>query len=271
MLSISKIGWIISFASVNLVGVFLFTWPIFLDTRSFGFRELSQATWLAVVLALIAVLIISLQVNAKLLDSKTVAIVALLVALISALRLLGAGAIGIEPMWFLIILAARALGSSLGFVIALLSILVSALITGGIGPWLPFQALAAGWIAIGVGLIPRSFNFKLERALLMAYGAIAALFFGLLMDLQLWPWLLGSDTQLSYQPGAPVAENLSRFLTFHFATALSWDIPRAIVTSTLIFVTARPVLGAFRRAKLRLDSVADWRVANARATEQKAV
>ena len=70
MLSVSKIGWIISFASVNLVGVFLFTWPIFLDTRSFGFRELSQATWLAVVLALIAVLIISLQVNANLLDSK---------------------------------------------------------------------------------------------------------------------------------------------------------------------------------------------------------
>jgi energy-coupling factor transport system substrate-specific component len=248
------------FTSINLFGFLLFTWPLFLNTDSLGLASLNQATWLAALFGLLCIVVIALQINAKLLDSKIVAIVAVLVALISALRLLGAGAVGIEPMWFLIILAGRALGAQIGFVTALLAILVSSLITGGIGPWLPFQALAAGWIAAGVAMIPRNLSFRLERFFLMGYGIFAALFFGALMDLQLWPWLLGSDTQLSYLPGASLGENFGRFLTFHFATALSWDIPRAIITASLIFIAAKPVLGALGRAKSRLQSVAVWRV-----------
>ena len=257
------------FTLINLFGFFLFTWPLFINIESLGLANLNQATWLAALFGILSVAMITFQINAKLLDSKIVAIVAVLVALISALRLLGAGAVGIEPMWFLIILAARALGPQIGFLIALLAILVSSLITGGIGPWLPFQALAAGWIAAGVSVIPKGLSFQLERVLLMAYGVFAALLFGALMDLQLWPWLLGSDTQLSYLPGASVMENFGRFLTFHFATALSWDLPRAIVTASLIFISAKSVLGALRRAKSRLDSVAVWRAANEHAREQK--
>ncbi|MFM8384979.1 MAG: hypothetical protein ACKN96_08415, partial [Actinomycetota bacterium] len=87
------------FTLINLFGLFLFTWPLFLNTESLGLANLNQATWLAALFGIIAVAIITLQINAKLLDSKIVAIVAVLVALISALRLLGAGAVGIEPMW----------------------------------------------------------------------------------------------------------------------------------------------------------------------------
>lgn len=257
-------------AAVNLVGLFLFTWPLLIDIEDFGLADLTQATWLAGVLALVAVAILALSINIRLLDSKTVAIVSVLVGLISALRLLGAGAVGIEPIWFLIILAARALGAELGFVIAILALAVSALMSGGVGPWLAYQIIAAGWIALGVGLIPKKLNFKVERIALALYGAIAAFLFGLLMDLQLWPWLLGSDTQLSYLPGASVGENLSRFITFHFATALSWDLPRAIVTATLIMVTARPVLNSLKRASTRLNAVADWREINEHAKVETA-
>ena len=103
------------FTTINLFGLFIFTWPLFLNTESLGLASLNQATWLAALFGTLCLVIITLQINAKLLDSKIVAIVAVLVALISALRLLGAGAVGIEPMWFLIILAARALGSQVGF------------------------------------------------------------------------------------------------------------------------------------------------------------
>ena len=89
---------------VNLVGLFIFTWPLFIDIGDFGLADLTQASWLAGVLALVAVAILALSINIRLLDSKTVAIVSVLVGLISALRLLGAGAVGIEPIWFLIIL-----------------------------------------------------------------------------------------------------------------------------------------------------------------------
>ena len=67
------------------------------------------------------------------------------------------------------------------------------------------------------------------------------------MDLQFWPWVLGSNTQLSYIPGGALSENLSRFITFHFASSMAWDIPRAFLTSVLIVATATPFLQALRR------------------------
>lgn len=255
---------------LNLLGLTLFTWPFFLDIENSLLNSLTQATWLAALIAFAALGVIALKINSHLLDSKIVALVAVLVALIAALRLLGAGAVGIEPMWFLLILAARAFGAEIGYTIAILSISVSALITGGIGPWLPFQIFAAGWIALGVSLLPRFRSFQLERMMLAIYGFFASLLFGALMDLQLWPWLLATDTQLSYLSGAPLIENLGRFSTFHLATAMAWDLPRAIITATLILLTARPILFSLSRAKQRLTNNSKWRNFNELAKVQKA-
>ena len=87
--------------------------------------------------------------------------------------------------------------------------------------------------------------------MLLVFGVFAAGAFGILMDLQFWPWALGSNTQLSYIPGGSIAENLSRFITFHFASAMAWDIPRAIFTSVLIAFTGPSVLSALRRTYTR--------------------
>ena len=76
----------------------------------------------------------------------------------------------------------------------------------------------------------------------------SAEFFGIAMDLQFWPWALGTDTQLSYLAGAPIAENLSRFVSYHFLSALAWDIPRAIFTATLISIAGSSILHTLRRA-----------------------
>jgi energy-coupling factor transport system substrate-specific component len=83
--------------------------------------------------------------------------------------------------------------------------------------------------------------------MLIGMGIFAAFTFGLLMDLQFWPWVLGRSTELSYIPGGPLSENISRFITFHFASSMAWDIPRAILTSVLIAFTATPFLQALRR------------------------
>ena len=257
--------------ATNLAGIFFFTWPLFINSEFPLMRDLSDATWVSLLLTLIAVLILALDISTRLLDSKTVAIVAVLVSLIAALRLLGAGAVGLEPMWFLLIISARALGAELGYVIAVVAMFVSGLITGGVGPWLPFQILAASWIALGVRIIPRSFKANSEIFSLSVYGFFAALLYGALMDLQLWPWILGTDTQLSYQPGAAITENLARFTTFHFATAMSWDLPRAILTATLIALTGRSILFALHRANSRMTAIADWRTASGRGKEQKVV
>lgn len=244
--------------AANAIGVLAFTWPLYLPDNGFLSGSI-DATWISVLLGSIAVLIIVTQISDGLLDSKSVAIVSIMVALISALRLLGAGAVGVEPMWFLLILASRALGAQLGYATAVLAILVSALLTGGIGPWLPFQIFAAGWIALAAHLLPARVSGRIEIVALAIYGAAASFLFGALMDLQLWPWVLGTDTQLSYLPGSAVTENLARFALFHFTTALAWDLPRAVVTAVLIGISGKPILNSLRRARSRLGATASWR------------
>ena len=233
-------------AIASLFSIAGFVWPFFyagndLPRTQFFF-------WVAIVVAFILVII---EISSARLDAKSVALLGVLAALISALRPLGAGAVGIEPMWFVLILSARVFGSSFGFLLGIISMFASALLTGGLGPWLGYQIFAAAWIGMAAGLLPKRVSGKSEIAMLLAFGVLAAATFGILMDLQFWPWALGSNTQLSYIPGGAISENLSRFITFHFASAMAWDIPRAIFTSVLIGFTGPSVLSALRRTYTR--------------------
>jgi uncharacterized membrane protein len=136
-----------------------------------------------------------------------------------------------------------------GFLLGVLGMFASALFTGGIGPWLSYQLFAAGII----GLLAGSFAKKLrgwgEIALLILISVFSALSYGLLMDLQFWPWALGANTQLSFIPGGALSENLHRFITFHFLSSMAWDIPRAVLTTVLVVSTGPAVLAALRRTK----------------------
>jgi energy-coupling factor transport system substrate-specific component len=241
----------------SALGVVAFTWPLYLPESKIFLFQPDAARLLAVLVAVIGISIIAAEISRGALDSKAVAILGVLSALIAALRLIGAGAVGVEPMWFLLILASYVFGAKFGFSLGVLAMAASALLTGGIGPWLPFQMLAAGWIGVIAGSIGPILKFKrgknLELIALVLIGLLSSIFFGLVMDLQLWPWLTGTDTQLSFIPGAEIASNLERFFWFHITTALSWDIPRAITTGVLIWLTGRPVLNSFRRAQLRLN------------------
>lgn len=239
--------------ALHLIGLLTFSLPFLLSRSSAAIFKLNNGIWFALGLSLIAVIGLIQQISRQLLDSKIIAIVGILAAVISGLRLLGAGALGIEPIWFLIILSARALGPQIGMSLAMISIMSSALLSGGVGPWLSYQILAAGWIAYGVWLIPKRLTNRGEIIALACYGIFSSFLFGILMDLQLWPWLTGIDTQLSYQDGASIAANVQRFIMFHFATSMSWDIPRAIFTATLIVLTGRAVLATLRRALVRLN------------------
>jgi energy-coupling factor transport system substrate-specific component len=204
--------------------------------------------WIFLMATPFALLLLLISASNNQLDSKSIALLAVLTALIAALRPMGTGAVGIEPMWFVLILSARVFGPSFGFLLGTLSMLLSALLTGGMGPWVAYQSFAAGWIGLGVAIIPRSLRGKREIFALIIYGIVAAEFFGIAMDLQFWPWALGTDTQLSYLAGAPIAENLSRFFSYHFLSAMAWDVPRAIFTASLIAIAGKPILHTLRRA-----------------------
>jgi energy-coupling factor transport system substrate-specific component len=130
------------------------------------------------------------------------------------------------------------------------TLFASALLTGGVGPWLPFQMVAAAWVGLGAGLLPRA-SGRAELALLAVYAAVASLAYGLLLNLSFWPFVLGPSTQLSFDPGAGVLENLHAFALFTLATSLGWDLGRAITTVVLLLLTGRAVLHALRRAARR--------------------
>ena len=232
---------VLAFTSVIALAGFI--WPFF---------YVGNLHWIFVLAIAASALLLISEVGIGSIDAKSIALLGVTSAFITLLRPLGAGAAGLEPIWFALIIAARVFGSSWGFLLGITSMTTSALLTGGVGPWLSYQVFAAGWIGLLAGALPQKFAGKLirgtaEKVMLIVVGIFSSFAFGILMDLQFWPWVLGSNTQLSYIPGGAISENLSRFITFHFASSMAWDIPRAILTSVLIVVTATPFLRALRR------------------------
>ena len=268
-----RTGKIISFTAtsaatlllVSAVSLLGFLWPFFVTSNS------SAPQWIFLACAPIALLLFFANVSNGDLDAKSVALLALLSALIAAVRPLGTGAVGIEPMWFILILSARVFGPAFGFLLGALSMVLSAFITGGIGPWLAYQSFAAAWIGLGVALIPPKLRGRSEIFALIVYGIFAAQFFGIAMDLQFWPWYLGVDSQLSYVPGGALTDNIDRFFTYHFLSALAWDIPRAIFTSVLLAIAGKSVLGALRRAHSRARFMTPIEFRDAQAISEREI
>ncbi len=238
---------------ISILGLISFTWPLFIPQSNFFLLRAENAKWLVAIILPLAILVFVLEINQGALDAKAVALLGVFAALVSALRLVGAGAIGIEPIWFLLILIGRVFGPNFGFTLGISSIFISGLISGGVGPWLAFQMIAGGWITMCAGFIPRKITGKIEVFVLCIYAILATQIFGILMNLQLWPWLVGVDSQLSYIPSDSVSSNLQRFLIFHLATSLAWDIPRAVLTVALILTTAKPILITLKRAEVKLN------------------
>lgn len=237
-------------AAVSLVGVAAFFWPFIVDPESLAADHATDAPWFFALLLPMVLAVLMADISAGGLDAKGVAMLAVLAAVATAVRPLGAGVAGLEPIFVVLLLGGRALGPAFGFALGTVAMFTSALLTAGVGPWLPFQMVAAGWFALGAGLLPQ-IRGKAEIGMLMAYGAVAALAYGFLMNLSFWPWALGQGSELSFVAGAPLSENLGRWLAFNIATSLGWDIPRAVLTAVLTLLAGPVLLRSVRRATRR--------------------
>ena len=87
-------------------------------------------------------------------DVKALAMLGVLSAIGAALRPLGAGTAGLETVFFLLVLGGRVFGPGFGFVLGATTLFASAIITGGVGPWLPYQMFGAAWVGLVAGLLP---------------------------------------------------------------------------------------------------------------------
>jgi energy-coupling factor transport system substrate-specific component len=240
----------LALALATALGLAAFGWPLLVAPHAGLAHAADAPVVLGAVLAGV-LLVVHVALSDGGMDVKAVALLGLLSALGAVLRQLSAGTAGIELVFTVLVLGGRVLGPGFGFVLGSTTLAASALLTGGVGPWLPFQMLAASWVGLGAGLLPRRPRGAGEVAMLAAYGAIAALAFGLAMNLSFWPFSVGTGTGLSFVAGAPLAENLHRLWLFTVASSLGWDLGRAVTTAVGVALVGAPVLALLRRTAAR--------------------
>lgn len=241
--------------AASVAGLIMLMWPL-LITPADGQTRVDQP-FIFMALMPVVVLVVVAELSEGGLDSKALAMLGVLSAINAAVRPLGAGVAGVELVFFLLILGGRVFGAGFGFVLGCTSLFASALLTSGVGPWLPFQMLCAAWVGMGAGLLPRRFTGRSEIVMLVVYAVIAAYGYGLLMNLSSWPFTLGiaipgAEESLAMVPGDPIAENLHRFFVFTLLTSFwGWDTGRAITNALLIVTLGPAVLATLRRAARR--------------------
>jgi energy-coupling factor transport system substrate-specific component len=241
---------VVALTIASVAGLAMFAWPLIIDPPP-GFSHERDAPYVFALVLPALVAIVLAEMSARGMDTKALAMLGVLSALGAALRPLGAGTGGIELVFFLLVLGGRVYGPAFGFVLGSTTLFASAIITGGVGPWLPFQMLASSWVGLLAGCLP-PWRGRAEIYLLAAYAGVSAYLYGFLVNLWGWPFALGAGTELSYIPGGGFPENLHRFFLYTLATSTwGWDTGRAITNVIAILLVGRAVLVTLRRATRR--------------------
>src|SRR5438132_8895516 len=258
-------GWLVARSEDALLlgltgaGLALFIGPLFLGS---AFPQ--PVVLFSALVAVCALVVLGVALQTHRLSTRLLAILAGLVAVDATLRLvIVVGVLGFSPIFFLIIAGGFVMGPSFGFASGAMTLLLSAVLTAGLGPWLPYQMLAAAWVGMGsgyLGRVSRRSSSRLGIALLCCYGAVAGLAYGLLLDLWEWPLLLApASSPLSWVPGLGISELVRRFGGFYLSTSLVYDAFRAAGNAILIALLGPAVITALDRVRRRF--LVNWMVA----------
>lgn len=247
---------------VTALGLIAFAWPFVASADVLREHGQDAPYLFAVLIGLLGLNVLAEQ-SAGTLDAKQVAVLGVVAALGGGLRVLSAGTAGLEPVFIVVILAGRVLGRRIAFLAGALALLVGAFLTGGVGPWTPFQMIATGWVGLGAALLPAVRRPRVEVAMLAAYGLVTGLLYGAVMNLWFWPFMAMGATPgdgAAFTPGADPATNLAHYAVFYATTSLGWDLPRGILSALLIALAGRRILAALRRAvrRARFDAKANF-------------
>jgi energy-coupling factor transport system substrate-specific component len=257
-------GWIVARAedvvllALTAAGLVLFLAPLFL-----GSQFPQPVLLFSALVAVSAVVAVAVAVQTHRLSTRLLAILAALVAIDATLRLvIVIGLLGFSPIFFLVIAGGFVMGPSFGFASGALTLLLSAVLTAGLGPWLPYQMLAAGWVGMGAGYVGRIGGRLPTRktiAVLSLYGFAAGFVYGVLLDLWEWPLLVAAGSSpLSWAPELGLVPLLRRFGGFYLATSLVYDAFRAAGNLLLLAVLGSAVISALERFRRRFLTV--WTV-----------
>ena len=244
---------------VVAVGVGAFLYPFWLPADRLGaVAHSGDAPLLAAAVGALVVGAMLLEVRRGTMNGALVAVMAVLAAAGGLLRLLDLPGGG-SGIFFLIVLAGAAFGARFGVLLGATAMAVSALVTGGVGPWLPFQMLTLAWMGGSAGALGRvtaRLPSAAEVALLAAFGWVWGFVYGAVMNLWFWPFAVGSGP-LAWHPGLSVGQTLAHYRAFYMATSFAWDAAGAVANAVLIALTGRAVLRSLRRVAVRLEPVVE--------------
>jgi energy-coupling factor transport system ATP-binding protein len=257
-------------AVANLAALGAFCWPLL--AAALPSDAAAALPFAALAIAPVAAVAVVVSLDGSVRSAHTVALLGVLAAVGSAVRVASTGVGGVEAVFILLVLAGRAFGARFGLLLGAATIALSSALWGGIGPWTPFQVFACAWVGAGAGLLPKRVRGKAELVMLAGYGILASYLFGLLTNLWFWPFAVGAGTGISYQPGAPLATNLSSFLLYSLLTSTAgWDTLRAVTTVVGVAVVGRAILAALRRVKPVSGGMAGQGNRTAQSREQSTV
>ena len=248
----------LSLVTLNLLGLIAYLHPFIsagtAETDSRWFQHNTDAPLVFAGIASLCMVLVVSELTGGGLNSKSLAALGVLSAMAAVLRTITLPA-GANLYFLLVILGGYAFGWRMGFLLGALSFFLSAVITGGIGPWLPFQMFAAAWIGMSAGglqvLAARiRIRGRAEVWLVVAFGLLWGLLFGAITNLWFWPfWTGGPD--VTYQPGIGVFEALRRYWNFYLITSFGWDLARSVCNAVLIAILGGPLLRAMLRFRQR--------------------
>lgn len=237
------------FLLLSIAGGVIFLYPFWAPAQP---SETESRISLLLFSGSIALILIALISEAQSgLTSHTIAMIGTLIGLNAVLRLIETvlplpG--GFSPVFLLITLVGYTFGAKLGFLMGTLTMLITGPLTvGGIGPWTPYQMLAAGWVGLAASWLPKD---RIALPSLVAYISLWGWLYGALTNLYFWPYAIISP-DIGWQAGVGVSETLLRYGRYYLVTSLIWDSARAAGNFLLMAVLGSSLLKALDRFKRR--------------------
>ena len=260
------------YLAATFSGMLILLYPFFLPVVSqqagFGSLRASEMPAMMTFLLGLCLLVLLFEAQGPIVNTKLIALLGILVAINSALRFIETaipGPGGFTPIFFLIILVGYVFGGRVGFLMGALTLLVSALVTGGVGPWLPAQMFTAGWVGMSTPLLhalikvitakqarQSKSSVYPEIMLLAGFGLLWGFLYGAIMNLWQWPFIVGPQSQ-SYATGLGLVATLQHYLAFYLVTSLVWDAVAGIGNMLLLLALGAPALRALRRFRQRFE------------------
>lgn len=257
---------LLTYSLTILIGVAAFLYPFWLPgiagDPTADRAHLQDALLVLTILVLLCFAVLLLEVQRQAVNTKTAALLGVLVAINATLRYVDnviplPG--GFSPIFVLIVLTGYVYGGRLGFLMGALTLLISALITGGVGPWLPYQMFTAGWVGMSaplcrglVGSAGQGAGSRGEIVIVAGFAGLWGLLYGAIMNLWFWPFASGDPAQY-WQPGITLLDTARRYALFYLITSLVWDLARTIGNVMLILALGAPILRVLRRFQTRFE------------------